>query len=76
MHQNPVFARQIASGRHGFPYKDTDGSTFTSPNYGAGALPRSEQLDREFIWFQFVNYPNTHEDMDDVVRAFHKVLGN
>ena len=38
------------------------------------ACPRSEQINREFVWFQAVHPPNTRADMDDVVEAIDKVL--
>ena len=38
------------------------------------ACPRSEQINREFVWFAAVHPPNTREDMDDVVEAIDKVL--
>jgi perosamine synthetase len=73
MHQNPLFSRRIAYGRDGCPY--------TPPyhpgglRYGTGACPRSEEINGQLLWFLHVNPPNTREDMDDVVRAFDKVLG-
>jgi perosamine synthetase len=38
------------------------------------ACPRSEQINREFVWFAAVHPPNTRADMDDVVEAIDKVL--
>jgi len=40
-----------------------------------GTCPRSEAINRELLWFSFINPPNGLEDMDDVVRAMEKVLG-
>ncbi len=73
LHENPIFARKIAFGKAGCPY--------TPPYhngdlcYGTGVCPRSEKINRELIWFSFIHPPNTHEDMDDVVHAFDKILG-
>lgn len=39
-----------------------------------GTCPRSEALNRELLWFTFINPPNGAEDMDDAVRAVEKVL--
>lgn len=41
---------------------------------GPVSCPRSEQINREFVWFPAVHPPNTHADMDDVVVAIDKVL--
>ena len=38
-------------------------------------LPISENINKKFIWFKFINPPNTKKDMDDVIKAFEKVLG-
>jgi dTDP-4-amino-4,6-dideoxygalactose transaminase len=40
----------------------------------AGTCPRSEALNRELLWFTFINPPNGANDMDDAVRAVRKVL--
>jgi perosamine synthetase len=72
LHEHPLFSRRIAFGRDGCP--------FVPPyhpgglRYGTGACPRSEELNRQLLWFLHVNPPNTLEDMDDVGRAFDKVL--
>jgi perosamine synthetase len=39
-----------------------------------GTCPRSMALNRELLWFTFINPPNAAEDMDDAVRAIGKVL--
>lgn len=39
-----------------------------------GTCPRSEALNRELMWFTFINPPNDAADMDDAVRAVGKVL--
>ncbi len=74
MHENPMFVRRIAYGTRGYPwsayYREGEG-----PRYGKGTLPISEAVNDQFIWFKFINPPNTTRDMDDVVRAFDKVLG-
>jgi perosamine synthetase len=41
---------------------------------GAGRCPRSEAINREFVWFPFVHPPNGGEDMDDAIEAMTKVL--
>ncbi len=73
MHENPLFSRRIAYGADGCPYVPPyhPGGL----QYGTGACPRSEELNRQLLWFLHVHPPNTREDMDDVARAFDKVLG-
>lgn len=39
-----------------------------------GTCPRSEAINRELLWFSFINSPNTIDDMDDALRAIEKVL--
>src|ERR1051326_1461814 len=39
-----------------------------------GTCPRSEALNRELLWFSFINPPNDSRDMDDVLTAIRKVL--
>ncbi len=68
----PLFQKRIAIGRDGFP--------FTSPQYKGnvsyekGICPVTEMLfEKEMVTHEFMRPPATHEDMDDVVRAFQKV---
>lgn len=44
------------------------------PAVRPAVCPRSEQINRDFVWFNAVHPPNTHADMDDVVEAVDKVL--
>jgi perosamine synthetase len=69
MHENPLFTRRIAHGSGGFPF-----NTVPEVRYGRGTLPVAEQLAGEMVWVPFINPPNDTADMDDVVRAFDKVL--
>jgi perosamine synthetase len=72
LHELPIFARRIAFGAAGAP--------FVSPyhngplRYGTGTCPRSEEINKQFLWFTCVHAPNNRSDMDDVVTAFGKVL--
>jgi dTDP-4-amino-4,6-dideoxygalactose transaminase len=68
LHENPIFTRRIAYGTGGAPFNDS------AVRYGAGTCPRSEALNRELLWFPFVNPPNTIDDMRDAVRAIEKVF--
>jgi dTDP-4-amino-4,6-dideoxygalactose transaminase len=44
------------------------------PRYGTGACPRSEAINREFVWFPFINPPNGVDDMDDAADAIEKIF--
>jgi dTDP-4-amino-4,6-dideoxygalactose transaminase len=69
LHEHPLFTRRIAYGTGGYPF-----NLRPEVRYGRGTLPRSEELNRELIWFTCINSPNTIDDMDDIVRAFEKVF--
>jgi perosamine synthetase len=72
LHELPIFDRRIAYGPSGAP--------FVPPyhhgplQYGPGTCPRSEAINEQFLWFTYVHAPNTRSDMDDVSRAFGRVL--
>jgi perosamine synthetase len=72
LHELPIFARRIAFGAHGAPFVPPyhDGKLC----YGRGACPRSEEINNQFLWFTFVHPPNCRNDMDDVAKAFGKIL--
>jgi dTDP-4-amino-4,6-dideoxygalactose transaminase len=42
--------------------------------YGRGTCPRSEAINAEFLWFPFLNPPNTPRDMDDAADAIDKIF--
>jgi perosamine synthetase len=42
--------------------------------YGTGTCPRSEAINREFLWFPFLNPPNDRADMDDAADAIEKIF--
>lgn len=72
MYENPLFTDQLAFGRRGAPF--TAPYYAGTPRYGTGTCPRAEAINRQFLWFAFIHPPNTRQDMDDVVRAFDKIL--
>jgi len=72
MHENPIFTRSLAYTK-GCPFSCQHGQG-TLAKYGKGTLPVSENVNQQFIWFKFINPPNTKDDMDDVISAFKKVL--
>jgi perosamine synthetase len=42
--------------------------------YGKGTCPRSEAINRQFVWFPFIHPPNGRADMDDVADAVAKIF--
>ena len=45
--------------------------------YAKGQCPVAESLLYEkFLWLYHIAHPSTPDDMDDIVRAFEKVLSN
>lgn len=44
------------------------------PPLAPAPCPRSEALNREFIWFPLIHPPNHHADMDDILTALEVVL--
>lgn len=75
MSNNPLFQRQLAYGREHCPfschlYKRRD-------SYTIGSLPNAKRLqDEEYLGFFQIGWPNTPEDMDDIVKGFKKVFEN
>lgn len=75
MYENPLFLKKIAYGKKHCPWScHLYGKERT---YKKGDCPVGEELlRRRFIWFYNINRPNTPEDMQDVSKAFRKVLNN
>lgn len=75
MSDHPLFKRQIAYGQGHCPfschlYAGRD-------SYKIPELPNATRLHRhEYIGLAQVGWPNTKEDMDDIVRAFEKIMAN
>lgn len=75
MHENPLYTKKVAYGRHGFPWNSYPVSDVALASYGTGACPVTEALNQQLVSFKFVNPPNGIADMRDVVAAFCRVLG-
>jgi len=71
MYENPIFSRKIAFGNKGAPFTIPyyDGEV----KYGTGTCPISEKINEQFIWFKFINPPNSLDDMEDVIKTFEKI---
>ena len=73
MYENPTFLRKIAYAG-GAPWRGPGGEEVT---YAKGQCPVAESLLYEkFLWLYHIAHPSTPDDMDDIVRAFEKVLSN
>ena len=75
MSENPLFQRQLAYGKNHCPfschlYKGRG-------KYSIPDLPNAKRLqNEEYLGFFQVGWPNTTEDMDDIVEGFRKVMAN
>lgn len=72
MHELPIFAKKIAY-KNGFPWKASQNRKIKT-NYGTGSLPVSESINKKFIWFYYIFYPNSKKHMDFVINVFTKIL--
>ena len=73
MYANPTFLRKLSIGATGYPW-----SLFpeAGQDYCHGMAPVAERLlAEEFIWFYHIAYASTEDDMADIVKAVHKVVG-
>lgn len=69
---HPMFTRRIAFGLHGWPLRP---ETTTGPTSPPDSLVHTRHVhDHEYLGFFLMGWPNTKDDMDDIVRAFSKVL--
>ena len=75
MSENPLFQRQLAYGKNHCPfschlYK-------RRKEYSIPDLPNAKRLqNEEYLGFFQVGWPNTIEDMDDIVKGFRKIMAN
>lgn len=76
LHMLPLFQKKIAFGEKGYPFVSSlyDGS----PNYDKGICPIAEHLfESRFIGNELLHHPQmSREDIDDVIKALHKVYEN
>ena len=68
----PMYQKKIAYGHNGWPFSVAPKNSL---NYVKGICPVCERMhEEELIVTPVCRYPHTEEDMEDVVRAFEKVL--
>ena len=46
----------------------------TGVNYLPASLPNADKLQSQYLGFYQVGWPNTEEDMDDIIKGFKKVI--
>jgi len=75
MSDNPMFQKQIAFGRGHFPFSYNNNKI--KRDYSIPDMPNARRLqDKEYLGFFQVGWPNTIEDMDDIIKGFKKIFFN
>jgi perosamine synthetase len=70
MSDNPIFQRQLAHAFSCHKYKRRE--LYKVPN-----LPNAKKLqEEEYLGFFQIGWPNTRNDIDDIIKGIHKVLKN
>lgn len=68
----PLFQKKVAIGKDGYPFNSPHYRG--SVSYQKGICPVAERMhERELIIHELIRPPMARGDLDDVVRAFHKV---
>jgi len=75
MSDNPMFQRQLAFGKDHCPFSchlyKREGK-YTIPE-----MPNAQRLqEKEYLGFFQIGWPNTREDMDDIVKGFTRIMDN
>ena len=74
MCDHPMFKRKLAYGKKHFPWNK---SVYKGNcDYNKLNLPNARRLQKEYLGFFQMGWPNTPRDMDDIVRAFKKIMAN
>jgi len=71
----PMYQQRIAHGSKGYPFAAPEYKG--SVNYSKGICPVCERMyEEDLVLLPVCNFPNTIADMDDVIKAFDKVIAN
>lgn len=71
----PVYQNKVAF-KAGYPWKAPENSEVVT-NYFSGACPNAEKLHyEEMLITDVMRYPHGEEDVEDIARAFEKVMDN
>ena len=72
---HPMFKRKIAAGLGHYPWDSAHHKG--QVDYSQLELPNARKLvGSEFLGFLQMGWPNTPSDMDDILRAFEKIIDN
>jgi perosamine synthetase len=72
---HPLFQRKLAFGYDGHPFHCTQYKGVV--DYGPERLPCAHKVhDCQYLGFFLMGWPNTTEDMDDIVSAFRKIISH
>jgi perosamine synthetase len=75
IYYEPMYQKRIAYGTQGYPFKAP--VYLGEVDYRKGICPVCERMhEKELMMMPVCRYPNTERDMDDVVRAFEKILSH
>ncbi|HWQ95966.1 MAG TPA: DegT/DnrJ/EryC1/StrS family aminotransferase [Candidatus Methylomirabilis sp.] len=73
--ENPLFQRQLAYGKNHCPFSCHLYNR--REKYSIPDLPDAKKLqNEEYLGFFQIGWPNTVEDMDDIIKAFRKIMEN
>ncbi len=75
LHLLPLYQHKIAYGRNGFPWNS--GFYKGDVRYTKGICPVAEELnDSRYLGMGMCSYEYCDDDIDLIIRAFHKVWGS
>ncbi len=75
MSDNPMFQKKIAFGKNGFPFSFQKSGS--NDLYKIAKMPNARRLqDEEYLGFFQIGWPNTFEDMNDIILGFKKIMAN
>ena len=75
LYLQPIYQKQIAYGEQGCPFRCACGNRTEPVSYARGICPVAEQLQTEVISTEVVRPPLTPAEMEEIARAFEKLLG-
>lgn len=71
LYLQPMYQQRICFGNAGWPFTSVD----QPPNYAKGICPVAERMyEQELLVTSVCRYPVTKADIDDIARAFDKIL--
>jgi len=74
MSENVLFTRQMGFGSHQWPFREAKKKPSED---GRTPYPNATRLQyEEYLGFFQMGWPNTEEDMEDIARAFEKILAH